>query len=165
MVSRVWGLALVLAGCAKSATPAESAKADPASAPHTTHRHPGCGSDGLYALPPYEQEDVAKQPALSSAVTAFEAGHSAYATGDTALAAKKFFEAAHTLSGVPSDAPLADWALIARELAYHNALWSAAVAGDETTARDELQKTGGSDAKLAAEIDSLLADPPAECSK
>jgi hypothetical protein len=141
----------------------------PASEPSTTspgarHRHPvPCATDGLYSLPPYEQSAVSAEPAASSAVAAFEAGHAAYDSGDATTATAKFMEAARALGKLPKGTELADWALLARELCYHNALWSASAAGGVSETRAALEKTAAEDAPVSNEIKALLADPPADC--
>ena len=82
-----------------------------------------------------------------------------------AAAWRKFLDAARQLSRVPQSHPQGEWARYARELSYHNALWSAAAAGQLEKTKAELEKASREDSVLAEKIRAMLVDAPAQCEK
>ncbi|MBK7584080.1 MAG: hypothetical protein IPI67_28265 [Myxococcales bacterium] len=128
--------------------------------------HPeACGAHGLYALPAMPERGVEAHSAIKAAVDAFGRAEASFARDDRAKAWREFLEAARHLSEVPAGNRLSDWAKYARELAYHDALWAAAAAGQLVESKGLLEKTAESDPALAEQIRSMLADSPVECSQ
>lgn len=157
-------LAWALTACAKDGPPVESGRAARTSAPASESLTP-CNGDGLYTLPPFEETQIEASADASAASRAFEAGISAFKSGDASAARRRFTQAARDLTKITGTSELSDWALIVREISYHNALWSASVAGEVAEARAEIQKSASGAGALSPELASLLADPPAGCSK
>ncbi len=124
-----------------------------------------CGDEqGIYALPA-SSTDLEANGKASEAAQSFREAEEAYNGGNTSGASKKFLEAVRALAQVPSQDELGEWARYAREVSYHNALWSAAAAGQLTELRKEIDKSASDDATLADAINEMLVDPPTECEK
>jgi hypothetical protein len=161
------GLALFLTlGCGTSAT-SEGAKSGEPAAQGTTAsgaRAP-CGDDGLYALPPSAPSDLEEDAQGRAGLSAFRVAEENYKKGDPSGAAKMFLQAAQALARVQGDEEVSDYARYAREVSYHNALWSASEAGELPEMRASIQKSAGADTALADAIKAMLEDPPAECAE
>lgn len=162
------GLCLVSLACGgNSATKAgaKSAGEAPTSTDSEGRPRTPCGDHGLYALPgspPSEVEDDAQGKA---GLSAFRVAEEDYGKGDPSGASKKFLEAAQSLARVKGDEEVTDYARYAREVSYHNALWSAAEAGQLVQMREAIKKSAGEDTALADTIKSLLGDEPTQCSE
>jgi hypothetical protein len=124
-----------------------------------------CGDHGLYALPGSPPSDVEENAQGKAALAAFRSAEEEYGKGNASGASKKFLEAAQALARVRGDEDVTDYTRYAREVSYHNALWSAAEAGELTQMRDAIKKSASEDTALADTIKSLLGDEPTECSE
>jgi hypothetical protein len=124
-----------------------------------------CGDHGLYALPGSPPSDVEENAQGKAALSAFRTAEEDYGKGNASGASKKFLEAAQSLARVKGDEEVTDYARYAREVSYHNALWSAAEAGELSQMRDAIKKSASEDTALADTIKSLLGDEPSECSE
>jgi hypothetical protein len=143
---------------------AKSAGDDASEASGDQPRAP-CGDHGLYALPGSPPSDVEENSEGKAALSAFRGAEEEYGKGNASGASKRFLEAAQSLARVKGDEEVTDYARLAREVSYHNALWAAAEAGELSQMRDAIKKSAGEDTALADTIKSLLDDEPTECSE
>jgi hypothetical protein len=159
------GLCLASLACGGSSTAApggaKAAVGGDGEATGPAHVH--CGDHGLYALPGSPPDEVEESDAGRAALTAFRSAEEVYEKGDASAASKKFLEAAQSLSRVKGDSDTMDYARYARQVSYHNALWTANEAGELPQMRTAIQKSASEDTVLADTIKALLGDEPEKC--